>query len=256
MDLTDPHNMGKSRNTRFINRVFTPREQELISRAENQDAVLWALWAGKETAYKLIKKHDPSVTSVPRLYEVSLASAEESVGLSPGSNALTGFVATPHGSVQIKVFITSDYVHCIGTTSASDEMDALVWHVDRISPDSQSCPDYESIFVRKALKLRLSKCYNESPENIEIRRVKSPYGLAPPFVCINGEPAAIDVSLSHDGLFAAYAFAVNARVLRCLPFQKFIFHEIGNALDVVDIQAGYSPIYGLVTRNGKKIIFS
>ena len=41
-------------------------------------------------------------------------------------------------------------------------------------------------FVRKALKLRLSIYYDESPENIEIRRVKSSYGLGPPFVCING----------------------------------------------------------------------
>jgi phosphopantetheinyl transferase (holo-ACP synthase) len=210
VDLTDPHNMGTSRNTRFINRVFTPREQDLISRADNQDAVLWALWAGKETAYKLVKKYDPSATSVPRLYEVSLDCAEESVGLFPGSDTLTGFVDTPYGRVQIKVFITSDYVHCIGTMSAPDEMDALVWHVDRISPDSQASPDYESAFVRKALKLCLSEHYDESPENIEISRVNSPYGLGPPFVCIKGEPAAIDVSLSHDGLFTAYAFAANA----------------------------------------------
>lgn len=202
--------MGKSRDTRFINRVFTPREQELISRAKSQDAALWALWAGKETAYKLVKKRDPSATSVPRLYEVSLNRAEESVRLSPGSDALTGFVDTPYGRVEIKVFITSDYVHCVGTASAPDEMDGLVWHVDRISPDSQASPDYESAFVRKALKLCLSKCYDESPENIEIRRVKSSYGLGPPSVCINGRPAAIDVSLSHDGLFTAYAFAANA----------------------------------------------
>ena len=210
MDLTDPQNMGKSRDTRFVNRVFGPGEQELISRAHNQDAVLWALWAGKEAAYKLVKKHDPSATSVPRLYKVSLDYAEGSVGLSSGSNALTGFVDTPYGRIEIKVFITSDYVHCIGTTSAPDEMDALVWHVARISPDSQVSPDYESAFVRKALKLRLSTYYDESPENIEIRRVKSSSGLGPPFVCINGERAAIDVSLSHDGFLAAYAFAATA----------------------------------------------
>jgi hypothetical protein len=198
--------MGKSRDTRFINRVFTPQEQELISRAENQDAVLWALWAGKETAYKLVKKYDPSATSVPRLYKVSLDCAEGSVGLSPGSDTLTGFVDTPYGRIEIKVFISSDYIHCIGTTSAPDEMDALVWHVDRMSPDSQASPDYESIFVRKALKLRLSTYFDESPENIEIRRVKNSYGLGPPFVSINGEHAAIDISLSHDGILAAYAF--------------------------------------------------
>ena len=210
VDLTDPHNMGKSRNTRFINRVFTTHEQEVISRAHNQDAVLWALWAGKETAYKLVKKHDHSATSVPRLYEVSLDHVEASVRLPHGSDTLTGFVDTPYGRIKIKVFITSDYVHCIGTTSVPDEMDTLVWHVDRISPDSQASLDYESAFVRKALKLRLSKCYDESPENIEVRRVKSSYGLGPPFICINGKPAAIDVSLSHDGLFAAYVFAANA----------------------------------------------
>ena len=210
MDLTDPQNMGKSRDTRFINRVFTLHEQELISRAENQDAVLWALWAGKEATYKLVKKHNPSATSVPRLYKVSLDCAEGSVGLCPGSDAITGFVDTPYGRIEIKVFITSDYVHCIGTTSTPDEMDALVWHVDRISPDSQASPDYESAFVRKALKLRLSAYFDECAEDIEIRRVNSSYGLGPPFVCIKGEPAAIDISLSHDGLLAAYAFATTA----------------------------------------------
>jgi phosphopantetheinyl transferase (holo-ACP synthase) len=201
--------MGKSRDSRFVNRVFGPGEQELISRAENQDAVLWALWAGKESAYKLVKKQDPSATSVPRLYKVSLDCAEGSVGLFPESYALTGCVDTPYGRIEIKVFITSDYVHCIGTTSTPDEMDALVWHVDRMSPDTRVSPDYESAFVRKALKLRLSTYYDESPENIEIRRVKSSYGLGPPFVCINGEAAEIDISLSHDGLIAAYAFVTN-----------------------------------------------
>jgi phosphopantetheinyl transferase (holo-ACP synthase) len=202
--------MGKSRDTRFINRVFGLCEQELISRADNQDAVLWALWAGKEAAYKLVKKHNPSATSIPRLYKVSLAGTEGSLGFSPESKALAGFVDTPYGRIEIKVFITSDYVHCIGTTSGLDEVDALVWHVDRISPDSHASPGHESAFVRKALKLRLSAHYDVSPENIEIRRVNSSYGLGPPFVCINGERAAIDVSLSHDGFLAAYAFATNA----------------------------------------------
>ena len=210
MDLTDPQNMGKSRDTRFINRVFGLCEQELISRADNQDAVLWSLWAGKEAAYKLVKKHNPSATSIPRLYKVSLDCTEGCVGFSPEGKALAGFVDTPYGRIAIKVFITSDYVHCIAATSGLDEMDAPVWHVERISPDSQASPDYESAFVRKALRERLSAHYDESPENIEIRRVKSSSGLGPPFVCINGERAAIDISLSHDGFLAAYAFAATA----------------------------------------------
>ena len=89
-------------------------------------------------------------------------------------------------------------------------MDSLIWHVDRISPDSQASPDYQSAFVRKALKMRLSTFCDESPDDIEIRRVNTSYGLGPPFVSINGRQAPIDVSLSHDGSLAAYAFAATA----------------------------------------------
>jgi phosphopantetheinyl transferase (holo-ACP synthase) len=210
VDLTDPQNMGKSRDTRFINRVFGPCEQDLISRAENQDAILWALWAGKETAYKLVKKHHPSANSIPRSYKVSLDCAEGSHVFSCRSNDLSGFVDTPYGRIEIKVFITSDYVHCIGAMAGLDEMDCIVWDVDRIRPDLQASPAYQSAFVRKALRERLSIFCDESPDDIEIRREKTCHGLGPPFVCINGRQAAVDVSLSHDGCLAAYAFAATA----------------------------------------------
>ncbi len=203
MDLTDPQNMGKSRDTRFINRVFIPCEQDLISRAADQDAILWALWAGKETAYKIVKKSHPSAVSVPRQYKVSLDYAE-------GSDVLSGFVDTPYGRIEIKVFITSDYVHCIGSTLGLAEMDSAIWHVDRISSDLQPSPDCQSAFVRRGLRKGLSIFCDESPDDIEIRREKTFYGLGPPFVCINGKQAAIDVSLSHDGSLAAYAFAATA----------------------------------------------
>jgi hypothetical protein len=211
VDLRDPQNVGKSQNTRFINRVFTPNEQKLISNASNQDAMLWSLWAGKETAYKVIRKSFPSANSVPRSYRVSLDFAEEtdkSGELPAVDSAVTGFVDTPYGKVYIKIFMTSDYVHCIGTASALKEIDSLVWHVDRISPDSEALPDYESMFVRKALKNHLADYINQNPEVIEIHREKGSNGLEPPFVCINGRKAGLDISLSHDGMFTAHAFTI------------------------------------------------
>lgn len=211
MDLRDPQNVGKSQNSRFINRVFTPDEQKLIANASRQDAMLWSLWAGKETAYKVISKSFPSAISVPRSYRVSLDLAEgpDNSGTFPAAdNGITGFVDTPYGKVFIKIFITSDYVHCIGTTSALEEIDSLVWHVDRISPDSEALPYYESMFVRKALKKHLADYIDHNPEDIEIRREKGSNGLKPPFVYINDEKAKLDISLSHDGMFTAHAFTI------------------------------------------------
>ncbi|HUH66212.1 MAG TPA: 4'-phosphopantetheinyl transferase superfamily protein, partial [Syntrophales bacterium] len=205
MDLTDPQNTEKSQDTRFVNRVFTRGEQELISRAENRDAMLWAIWAGKEAAYKAVSKNEPAATSVPRSYNVSLNPWEESFPVR--DRVLKGSVNTPYGDVTIEIIITADYVHCIGGTEAFDNGDRIVSHVERIDSHSEATPRNESAFVRKSLGLRLSEHWNVSPENIEIRRVKSFSGMEPPVVLVNGKKAAIDISLSHDGSFAAYVFA-------------------------------------------------
>jgi len=221
VDLNDPHNMGKSRNLRFVNRVFTPNEQDLIFDSAKPDTMVWALWAGKETAYKIINKCYPSASSVPRLYTVHLDQRDEnsnSVDFPEAGSTISGSVDTPHGIVYIKIFITSDYVHCVGTTSSLEEIGSLVWHVDRISPDSELISDYESTFVRKALKRRLLAYCNRDTKDIDIRREKGPHGLGPPFVCINGTQAEIDISLSHDGVFTAYAFVENdARTMNVNP---------------------------------------
>jgi phosphopantetheinyl transferase (holo-ACP synthase) len=212
VDLNDPHNTGKSRNTPFINRVFTPDEQKQIFCSDDQDAILWALWAGKETAYKIISKDDPGVSSAPRRYEVRLFRYQESDGetcLLPDTSHADGFVETPNGRVHIRIFINHDYAHCIGTADSAETIDSVVWHTDEISSDRQSLPDHESIFVRNALKEHLSALCDTSPEDIEIRRVKDQQRLGPPMIYINGRKSEIDISLSHDGRFAAYAFAAN-----------------------------------------------
>jgi phosphopantetheinyl transferase (holo-ACP synthase) len=211
VDLTDPHNMGKSRNPRFVNRVFTTSEQGQIFNSANTDTMTWAIWAGKETAYKIVSKCDPSASSTPRLYEVSLDCTDKfskSDAFPAGGSSISGSVDTPYGQIYIRIFVTCDYVHCVGATAPLETTDAVVWHVDRISPDSEVSPAYESMFVRDALKKHLSAYVDESPEDMEIRREKGTNGLNPPFVYLNGRRDEIDISLSHDGAFAAYAFTI------------------------------------------------
>lgn len=203
--------MGKSRNQRFVNRVFTPSEQWQIFNSANPDTMIWALWAGKETAYKIVSKCYPSATSAPRLYEVSLDYKDilsERREFSTGDSAVSGAVDTPYGQIHIRIFITCDYVHCVGATTPLEATDAVVWHVDRIRPVSEVTPAYESLFVREALKKHLSAYVNESPEDMEIRREKDANGLQPPFVYLHGRRDEIDISLSHDGAFTAYAFSI------------------------------------------------
>lgn len=173
--------------------------------------MIWALWAGKETAYKIISKCHPSVTSVPRLYEVILDCKDilrTRREFSTGESATSGIVDTPYGHIHIRVFVTCDYVHCVGATVPLETTDAIVWHVDRIGPISEASSMNESLCVREALKKHLSAYVDESPEDIEIHREQGPHGLQPPFVYLHGRRDEIDISLSHDGVFTAYAFSI------------------------------------------------
>ena len=217
---------------RIVNRVFTSTEKKQIFASPDPDKVLWAFWAGKETAYKIISKQY-RVSFAPRLYEVRSACPdsrgfpssigdsrgfltpdterlEKPVASSSDCNAFAGVVDTPRDACYIRFFLTCDYVHCIGTSLSSEIIDSIVWKVVEISPDSGTAKDIESAFVREALTKHLAAFCSIKSDDIEIRRENEKHGLGPPLVYVKGMLSDVDVSLSHDGRFAAYAFLLHS----------------------------------------------
>ncbi len=182
-----------------MDRVFTPDERRLIRSSCDPDMVLWSMWAGKETGYKAIRKQYPSISSAPGRYEVQLSCTGDHV---PES----GTVHTPCGPVSIRFCITGDYVHCIGATT-DEEVGSIVWDVRKI-PRTQFSSDGESNFVREMAKRSISVYLGEQPEAVDIIRPREDRGLAPPVVRIERRTPAVNLSMSHDGRFAACAFSV------------------------------------------------
>jgi hypothetical protein len=197
VDLTDPGNIGKSRDDRFLQRVFTRPERERIAAAGEPDAVMWALWAAKETAYKVVRKMNPLVASTPRLYPVVM---------SPGDQGPTrpGMVCGPHGPVFIRVSVDAGYVHCIGSTTP-DMLDYILWSVERLSPAKEGGDHDPSMAVRRYAGRRLAALLHASAADIAIRRCQDNHGLGQPRPYLKGKPAPFDLSFSHDGAFVAYA---------------------------------------------------
>jgi len=212
VDLTHPHAKGKSRDLRFLKRVFLPDEERQILASHEPDTMLWTLWTGKEAAYKVTRKDNPNISSAPRLYKVSLDRIDAiSEGVSaPEGEAFFGAVDTPAGTISLRTLLTPDCVHSIGISFPSFDVlrDRVVSDVERLCSPEQTAPADESFHVRNAAKKRLSRCLKVNSDNIEIRRNRSIYGLEPPHVCFRGQPAPIDISLSHDGAFIAYAFTL------------------------------------------------
>jgi hypothetical protein len=209
VDLTDPGNIGKSGDNRFLQRVFTGPERERIVAAGDPDAVMWTLWAAKETAYKVVRKIDPSNASTPRLYPVILF---------PGDHGpiRSGMVYTPQGPVVIRVSVAGEYLHCIGATSPPDILEHVLWDIKRLPPAEDGDDHDPSTAVRRLAGRRLAELLHASAADIAIRRCQENHGWGPPRPYLNGKPAPFDLSLSHDGAFVAYAMIPFFQVIPCV----------------------------------------
>ncbi len=214
VDLTHPNAKGKSRDIRFLKRVFLPEEEDCLLADIQPDAMLWALWTGKEAAYKVRQKDYPDISSAPRRYRVDLArrdtSGRECI-LRPGTRAFAGTVATPRGIISLHTLIAPDYVHSVAlSVPSSATADRVVMHAERMHLAEQSSPSYESSYVREIAIRQLARTVNSSIHDIAIRRNQEPRGLGAPYVYVQGRLASIDISLSHDGAFAAFAFTLRS----------------------------------------------
>ncbi len=207
VDLKAPEAMGKAADIRFVQRVLNPDEQQSVLNSGHPDSFLWAFWAAKESAYKAVSKIYSDVSSAPRRYPVILDSVKI-------NNIATGIVNTPHGAVPVKIFFNEEYVHCIGIIGDALSLKDIVYDTERINPEkipgADSISEKESLFTRNLAKKNIASCLQIKEQDIQIIRHKNLNRINPPMIYVKGKKQNIDISLSHDGGFAAYAFWSNS----------------------------------------------
>ena len=227
VDLKHPENQGKSKNGRFLNRVFTAEERALISGAARPETLLWALWAAKEAAFKVVSRDEPAAGSTPKRYPIALDAGYEYRKMS-GACAPAGPVAplgedlcrtpcslrmpgmllggranTPRGELALRIIVTDDYVHALAAATASD-LDDIFQRVDPIDVGEDT--GEASGIVRRQLLGEIARRLDCPPGELSVE--KEPLGPGAPFVLRRGKRIAADISLSHDGRFAAFAFII------------------------------------------------
>jgi phosphopantetheinyl transferase (holo-ACP synthase) len=195
VDLREPANAGKSRNSRFLKKILTNAEIEFIQNAENPDAALWSHWACKETAYKVIKKSRPDTAFLPRQWQVTFN--ETQTKYSDGEVIIPG-----KDRVYIRIFSNFQYVHCIGSDCFT-ALDKLLWNVDALPEKEKINP---SLYLRNCLGQSLAKHFSLNFHHIKIKRTRENGELQPPRVYVSGRKTDIDISLSHDSRFVAFSF--------------------------------------------------
>jgi len=209
VDLTDPGSMNKSKDSRYINRVFTPAERNRIKNFPEPDVLLWALWAGKEAAFKVLAKKDPALPFIPRNYEVHL----DDYGLRGTSTDagtcnphVEGAVLTPEGTVPLRIYRRCTYIHALALSEGEEYFDYVFWRVE-VLPELKGVDslEVESRIVREALKRCVATHLGWNQKEMEIRRTETGSRPGPPRLYYQGKRTTLDLSLSHDGHFGAYA---------------------------------------------------
>jgi len=141
------------------------------------------------------KKSFPDIPFIPRRWQVVLNKLQSEY--SDGEVIIPG-----KGSIYIRLFSNLQYVHCVGADSSA-VLDKLIWSVEALPEEKEINP---SLFLRDCLGEKLANNFSLNFHDIKIRRTKKNGEFQQPRVYVGGKETDIDISLSHDGRFVAYAF--------------------------------------------------
>lgn len=181
VDLQDPEAQPRSRHPRFDRRVFTDDELRQIEESRCPNRKRWLLWGCKESAFKLVKRRDPTVVFSPRAFEVGVDCSQ------------TARVSHRGESVSLVITRHGDAIHAVATWEQQN-------HLRIISEVGTTVSD-PSCAVRRLARHRLARAFCCTPAEIEF--TSGPGRI--PVLRVGGRESMGFISLSHHGRFVAFA---------------------------------------------------
>ena len=193
---------------RFLKKILTDTEVEQVCCSGNPEAALWSFWACKEAAYKVVQKKDHHAAFLPGRWSVRYHDFQDLPEKHPSlqSDCREGEVVIPgSGNVYVHLFTFPSYVHCIASDT-SEGVNRIVARVNRLPRPKNSLHTDPSLFVRSKLLRCLARHLRLPARDLKIVREPQTDGLGPPLLYIAGARSVIDLSISHDGCYVAYAY--------------------------------------------------
>ena len=178
VDLKEARKSSNWQRPRFLNKLFTFKEQQLIHKSKNPFNMVWRLWSMKEAAYKLYTQKYPSRFYNPKGFECELQDEN-------------GTVKFKDFECLIKTTITSNYI----LSEARFEEFEMTSKVIGFNTNNI---EFQSEDLKDALLDEFSNLYRVSKTDLTFE--KSEFGI--PTVVFNSD--RIQVSLSHHGFYGTY----------------------------------------------------
>jgi hypothetical protein len=169
--LGDPANVGRFADKRLLHRILTAAERLLVAVSPEPDVMLWSLWAAKEAEYKAWSRSRKGLFS-----PVSFV-----VEFSPGLRSAR--VVKGEWSLPVRWTRGPDWVHALAAADAGP------------------------------VTVKVESAEGDPSEAVRALAVRAWSDAGGPSAKVEGRPPRLvwpggghDVSLSHDGPYAAVAF--------------------------------------------------
>lgn len=214
VDLTAPRAAGRHRDERFVARVFTEEERACILADDDPSLRLWLGWAAKEAAYKVVSKSlgDPPPFA-HRRFQVTWSGTGSGVVRYEGQDVQ---LLIQHAGPEGHVHVLAHKPRAVEGPARVDRLDRegtpwlapLESLLERFTDlERASVHSVPSAAVRIAARDDAARLLDVDVGRVEIVCGPGALGRRPPRVLVDGTPARVDVSLSHDGPWIAWALA-------------------------------------------------
>lgn len=192
VDLTTSVIGQGERRLRYLEKILTENEIQILDSLGNEDKWIWLLWSIKESVYKIIHRSERKMKYVPKsiqCIEVCFISHEEYYSKVVYNGAM--YIA--------KSLMHDDYISTVATADSED--------MDKIYHESFPIPkdDNQSEYLDNKVRVFYSNLINPGRKNLTIKRDKN--GI--PHLVYDEQEIGY-LSFSHHGQFGAFAF-----ILRC-----------------------------------------
>jgi phosphopantetheine--protein transferase-like protein len=179
VDLAEAKLKSNWQRPRFLDKLFTQKEQEYIQKSNNSYAMVWSLWSMKEAAYKLYTQSYPSRFYSPKEFKCDIKNLK---------------VEYKDFECFVKSKKTSKYVISEARLQERDMTSTtLIFNHTDINKQSK--------FLKSKIIKLISEKYQIHKEKLSF--YKNEFGI--PMVKFNSE--YINVSLAHHGNYGVYAIS-------------------------------------------------
>ena len=186
IDLNETRRSTNWERPRFMDKVFTPKEQSLITNSIDPFTMVWHLWSMKESAYKVFIQCGGSPFFTPTKIECSLDCLKN------------GQVKIGALNLKTKTSINAQYIFSTATENSS-ELETSVFQLPENNNKQQSKFMYDQLFLE--FSKRNSLDYND----LLIQKTKT--GV--PILHYRNKPINTSLSITHHGKYGAFSILNN-----------------------------------------------